>query len=734
MLMSKGIKSKKHIAKITASSICSLLIFLCSLLISSCPNPLINDFVEPKKITFETNGGSHVSTQTIFKGQPISRPKDPTRSGYNFEGWYRDNGTFAAGWDFGAVPSGDMTLYACWSQVLSIGITLSGLDQPGKVIFSIPYNAPLPEKEITVTNTGDKPTGDLTIELSGNNPDKFAITPATINSLELPGNTDIFKITPNDNINIGVFSAICKVFNTDNGVIATFTITFSVGVIDNAAITMTSPVTYALPADTMTGGASNFSIGAVTWSPSDNPFLPGKQYTATVTLTASTNYMFTELSSATINGNIAAVLNNTETTVMLSYTFAATAAQGQFNTVGAIEAYLSAPHSGNSITNPVPLQISLNLGNMATSGSNWQELLNAIEDSGKFVELDLSGCSMTGTSFNPDNSIPAPNGKDKIISITLPNTATTITSSVSLTNPTFDNFDNLNSVSGANIDIIGEIAFTGCSNLAEVSFPSATYIGMYTFSDCTSMTEVSFPSAAIINHNAFRECTNLIEVNFPLANIIYENAFNGCTSLTEVTFPEVTSMESSAFRDCTGLVTANFPLSTNVGISAFSGCTNLVEVNFPVVTLIRTQAFLDCTSLTSVSFPMAESIADNAFRSCTNLTEVYSPLVESIGNYAFQFCASLTEVNFPAVTSIPISAFSYCTSLISANFPLVESIDDRAFFSCSALKEVTLGTIAEENFITTSGLPGDLRDVYFDTGGGAGTYTRIPPGTNWTKE
>ncbi|MCL2705455.1 MAG: InlB B-repeat-containing protein, partial [Spirochaetaceae bacterium] len=123
--MSKGINKRKHIAKITASSICSLLIFLCALLISSCPNPLINDLVDPKKIAFDTNGGSYVSTQTIFRGQQINRPKDPTRSGHNFEGWYRDNGTFAVGWDFGAVPSGDMTLYAKWYEI-PIGPKLEG--------------------------------------------------------------------------------------------------------------------------------------------------------------------------------------------------------------------------------------------------------------------------------------------------------------------------------------------------------------------------------------------------------------------------------------------------------------------------------------------------------------------------------------------------------------------------------------------------------------------------------
>ena len=59
----------------------------------------------------------------------------------------------------------------------------------------------------------------------------------------------------------------------------------------------------------------------VSWSPEDNPFKGGTQYTATVPLTAETGYTFTGgLSTATINGQSATVINNTGgATVTLSY-------------------------------------------------------------------------------------------------------------------------------------------------------------------------------------------------------------------------------------------------------------------------------------------------------------------------------------------------------------------------------------------------------------------------------
>ncbi|MCL2705454.1 MAG: InlB B-repeat-containing protein [Spirochaetaceae bacterium] len=122
--MSKRINNRQHRTGITASGIFCLFIFICLLFITGCPNPLIEHVVEPKKITFETNGGSSISTQTIFKGQTVSKPADPSRKGYRFGGWYLDNGIFAVGWDFGTVPDRDMTLYAKWRD-------LSGLPDLG---------------------------------------------------------------------------------------------------------------------------------------------------------------------------------------------------------------------------------------------------------------------------------------------------------------------------------------------------------------------------------------------------------------------------------------------------------------------------------------------------------------------------------------------------------------------------------------------------------------------------
>ena len=64
-------------------------------------------------ITFETNGGTAVTNQTIEHGEKITRPST-TMVGYNFVGWYKEN-DFTTEWDFDTdVVVESMALYAKW--------------------------------------------------------------------------------------------------------------------------------------------------------------------------------------------------------------------------------------------------------------------------------------------------------------------------------------------------------------------------------------------------------------------------------------------------------------------------------------------------------------------------------------------------------------------------------------------------------------------------------------------
>ncbi|MCL2793136.1 MAG: leucine-rich repeat domain-containing protein [Spirochaetaceae bacterium] len=363
---------------------------------------------------------------------------------------------------------------------------------------------------------------------------------------------------------------------------------------------------------------------------------------------------------------------------------------GPLTSIPEIVAYLATYPPVNTPANPIHLEIALNLGDMTNAASNWQELLQTIANAGLYVELDLTACTMVGTNFNPVSSIST--GKNYIVSIDLPTVSTSIAGGTpgSPTIPTFAHFTNLESVSGADITSIGIVAFTGCTSLTTANFPAATTIGFQAFAGCTNLTTADFPLVTGIASNAFLNCTSLTTVDFPLVTIIGNWAFEGCISLATVNFPALTSIGEGAFRNCASLTTVDFPLVTIIGRDAFVNCTSLTSVSFPLVTIIDSATFANCTNLTSASFPLVTSMGWNVFFGCTSLTTVDFPLVTNIGNGAFS--------------------------------------------GCTALADVTLGTITEANFHTDSGFPGDLRDVYFAPGGGAGRYTRTPPDTTWTKD
>jgi len=76
----------------------------------------------------------------------------------------------------------------------------------------------------------------------------------------------------------------------------------------------------------------NYTAGAVTWSPTHNPFMGNTQYTATVTLTAKADYVFANTLNAHINESpVTSVSNNTGANATLSLTFDATLAAAVTN-------------------------------------------------------------------------------------------------------------------------------------------------------------------------------------------------------------------------------------------------------------------------------------------------------------------------------------------------------------------------------------------------------------------
>ncbi len=72
-------------------------------------------WVQTYTVAFDTNGGSAVNPVTVDAGGTVTKPADPTKSGYTFGGWYKDS-TLRPPWDFAnGTVTADTTLYAKWT-------------------------------------------------------------------------------------------------------------------------------------------------------------------------------------------------------------------------------------------------------------------------------------------------------------------------------------------------------------------------------------------------------------------------------------------------------------------------------------------------------------------------------------------------------------------------------------------------------------------------------------------
>ena len=69
-------------------------------------------------VTFVYNDGTTGdSPLDCFHGEIVSVPASPSRTGYIFDGWYTDNGSFLNKYDFNTALIGDLELYVKWNPI-----------------------------------------------------------------------------------------------------------------------------------------------------------------------------------------------------------------------------------------------------------------------------------------------------------------------------------------------------------------------------------------------------------------------------------------------------------------------------------------------------------------------------------------------------------------------------------------------------------------------------------------
>jgi hypothetical protein len=380
----------------------------------------------------------------------------------------------------------------------------------------------------------------------------------------------------------------------------------------------------------------------------------------------------------------------------------------QFTNIDGLAAYLSARPANTAET---PYTVSLDgvaLSELASGGDTLGALFAALN--GKYVALDLSGCTGASIGDNGYNDHPARSDVDKLVSLILPSGLETIgigafyycTSLASVALP-------------SGLTTIGHRAFYECNSLASIALPTGLEtIGIEAFYYCSSLTSVTIPGSLTSTGQRAFQYSGLVSVTIQNGvETIESGSFYGCSKLASVTIPgSVTTIESVAFCNCSSLTSVTIPSSvTSIGVNAFLGCTRLASITVDAAntTLSSEDGVLfnkDKTFLifypagygASYTIPSSvTSIGDGAFRE-SNLTSITIPgRVTTIGNQAFS-STDLTSVTFGADSNIASGNFG------PNAFPLYGQSDA-------------------------------LRTLYLSQGTKAGTYRRASTSASeWTKD
>jgi len=519
--------------------------------------------------------------------------------------------------------------------------------------------------------------------------------------------------------------------------------------ISSVNISIIAPVKGATPITTASaGGGGNFTVGAVSWSPNDNPFLGNTVYTATVTLTANSGYTFDGLSSTTINGQSVALSNNTGSAVTLSHTFPAT------NTKAVTDMAIKTQPSNLNYTHGDTLDLAGLAVTLTHDDTTTEEVAAANFAANNITANPAQGSNLTYPTHN-----------SKPVTITYGTlTCNTNNLTVNRIAPTAADF----TVSGT-----GSFYYDGSTKTVSVTpkegkstgARTIKYNGSTTAPSAVGEYAVTFDVAAAGDFSAanglsagtlmINPFTSIAELNTYLrgrpantAATPYTVALNvtgfGGSDLYDESFGTIILQDHNRTKyvniDLSGSTITEIPASAII-LKAYKPV-NIVSITLPdSVTSIGREAFIGCVGLTSVTIPNSvTSIADSAFYGCVSLTAItvdagntaycsqdgvlYNkdkstllayPIgktgsiftipnsVTTIGSFAFSgfyhkdsnpiyIYNSLTNVTIPdSVKSIGRYAFSDCRSLTSVNIPNgVTSIEDYTFYNCYSLTGITI--------------------------------------------
>lgn len=634
-------------------------------LIDTSPN-------ETCRVTFDSRGGSTVGAVTLTKGAALTLPAPPTRTGYDFAGWYYDL-TFETQFLSGTAIVRDITLYAKWNTLAAENY----------------FNA---ENGVLVSLTeAGKGLSEITLPLKLNGSDITAVGNGLFENQE-----NLTSVTiPMGYVSIGdnAFKG-CKALEKVN--FSNSIASIGVSAFEGCEALLNVQLPTALEKVSQNSFKDCKNLKNVTW----------------------TNV--TEIGDgAFYNANSLRTVNIPESVVKIgndafrnAYAAESLVLREGIRSIGEYAFYNCRKISSVTIPNSVEsigksAFYNIWAAKSVTVGTSVTEIAdNAFREARACENLVINGevSSIGAYAFS---------GMVKLSSLSIPESV------LSIGEGAFSNAKLIKSVVlPSGVSRLEKQVFSGCSALESIDLESVSFIGESAFYNCSALNSVSFGDNAVLTKvgaSAFENCTSIENISFPSClTEIGERAFRGCTKLKAFTAPEsLETLGSEAFYGCRALTTVvlNGAL-TSLGGSAFSGCTALTDI-----TVVSGGAFTSDSGVLLSSggqvltlYPAAKtdkvysvpsgvvSIASGAFSDNDFVTEVELPDgLSEIYSDAFKGCKSLSSVNFPSsLKSIGKNAF-YDTALETADLPLgLREIGDRAFGATGKLTYayVPAGTVS----------------------------------------
>ena len=706
-------------------------------------------------VTFDSQGGSMVQSVRVKSGDKLTAPANPTRTSYNFSGWYKDS-AYTKIWDFSVEQvTQDITLYARWIAEDGKIIAVENAKIDGLDIFMVVRNDVTDVRLANAVTIGGNAVWKLYLDKLGTQEIPTKIAASTNGILREGDNVFYIVSTSSDGQQVRTYT-----LTIHRSYYATVSVYDPYGKLYNTYIRETYFESFTPPAAFTGYTITSWNVSDDRWQNDGlirqntqfKPICQANRYT--VNLNAQGGQCSS--TSATLTYDSSYKLPVPTKTGYVFMGWSAYTSGGSFVTddCGYSKANWKNAQSGGT------LYAIWALGSYEVTARANDETAGVVVGGGTYKygsSVTLSATTNAGYTFVGWYEGEEKLSDDLTYTFTMPAANVTYTAVWQLrAGMEVFNF----SSTPTDITILG----VNDSDISAITIPSYSGVSIQiaekAFSGCKNLTSVTIGSGVTsIGSDAFRGCYKLIEVyNKSKLNIVAGSSGNGYVAYyaknvyaeeggsrlavdssgfafyydgttgylvgyagdkTEIVLPDgfiayngvrvnAYEINNSAFRDCINLTSITIPDSvTSIGDYAFSNCTGLTSITIPdSVINIGKHAFSGCTGLTRINWD-AVSVSDfsshnyvfcNAGMAGSGITVTFGDSVETIPAYLFDVNDSSSRPNIKSVTignsvtSIGYRAFYGCIGLTSVTIGNgVTNIGDYTFYNCSGLKSVTMG-------------------------------------------